>query len=223
MKRHHVLGLALLALFALSAIMAVSASAVVTLLAEWLDSGAKITVLTPVTTEGELLLEDTKVLIVGKVAVKCMGKLIGSVGPNGEDEVTEVLTLTGGTSLLCTSQTACEETGEVIPVKLVGLPWHTLLVLIETTPATYEDRIQQATAGYEVECEADKIKSADKCTAVLNSGGLLKNGTTDAMGEGSVSPNGNCTLGGSESGVITVLGTETLTALETGDLELSWE
>ncbi len=225
MKRHHVLGLALLAVFALSAIMAVSASAVVTLLAEWLDSGHKIEALTPVTSEGELLLEDTKVLIVGKVAIKCMGELDGSVGPNGEDEVTEVLNLakelvSAAKPLLCNPQTACEETGESVPLVPVGLPWHTLLVLVE--PSGYEDRIQQATAGYEVTCEADKIKSTDKCTAVLNSGGTLKNGTTDVLGEGSVSPNGNCSLGGNGSGVITVLGEE-LTSLTTGDLELSWE
>ncbi len=93
MKRHHILGLALLAVFALSAVMAVSASAVVTLLAEWLDSGKKIDVLTPVTTEGEFLFEDTKVVIIGKVAVKCMYKFVGSVGPNGEDEITEVLNI----------------------------------------------------------------------------------------------------------------------------------
>jgi len=220
MKKHHILGLALLAVFAFSAILAVSASAAETLLAEWLVNGAVITALTSTETTGKLLLEDEKVPIAGKVAVVCEGILDGSVGPNGEDEITEVLTLAGvlvtkEKPLSCPSQTACEGPGSVFPV---GLPWHTLLILEEV--GLFKDIVRQATAGYEVTCKVFGISSTDKCTALENSGGKVSNTGTDVvLTPEAILPNGNCSLGGNGAGKIQVI--EGLIATLTGSLTVS--
>jgi hypothetical protein len=214
MKKHHVLGLALLAVFAFSAILAVSASAAETLLAEWLINGASVTTLTSVTTEGKLLLEDEKVPIAGKVSVVCEGILDGSVGANGEDEITEVLNLEGkkveseATALSCPLQEACEEAGKVWPA---GLPWHTLLILVEEEieaklVVSFKDLIQQSTAGYNVLCKVFGIAQEDKCVALGNSGGKVSNGATDVLLTAeTIAPNGNCSLGGNGSGKIQVV------------------
>jgi len=220
MKKHHILGLALLAVFAFSAILAVSASAAETLLAEWLVNGVAITTLTSTATTGKLLLEDEKVPIAGKVAVVCEGILDGSVGPNGEDEITEVLTTAGvlvnaANPLSCPPQTACEKPGSVVPV---GLPWHTLLILEEV--GLFKDIVRQATAGYEVKCTVFGITSTDTCTALENSGGKVTNGTTDVtLTPETILPNGNCSLGGNGAGKIQVV--EGLIATLTGTLSVS--
>ena len=117
MKKSQVLGIALLALFAFGALTATSAMAV-TLLAEWLVGGAAVTTELTTTTTGELLLEDTKVPIIGKASVLCSGIFDGWVGPNSLDFISEVLTSGGvavsnagtltGESLTCTAQTGCE-------------------------------------------------------------------------------------------------------------------
>ena len=91
MRKFNVIGLALFAAFAFSAFAASSAFAEVHL---WLISGADVLTLTLVQIEGELLLSDTKTAF-GEVDVLCSGILDGTVGPEGEDEITEVLTLGG--------------------------------------------------------------------------------------------------------------------------------
>jgi hypothetical protein len=62
MKRIHIIGISLIAIFAFSVVVAASASAAITiLLAEWLVNGAAVTTTLTVSSSGEFLLEDSKV------------------------------------------------------------------------------------------------------------------------------------------------------------------
>jgi hypothetical protein len=201
LRKRHTLLLALVSVCAFCAFMAVSASAAETLLAEWLLNGGPVTELTSVTGEGKVLLEDEKVPIAGKVAIVCEGTVDGSVGANGEGEITEVLNLAGETinsskPLSCEKEIACEEAGKVVPS---GLPWHALLILEET--GLFKLLIQQSTAGEEVTCKIFGISQTDKCTALGNSGSKVSNGAADVLTTAeTVAPNGNCSLGGNGSG-----------------------
>ena len=86
-------GVAVLAVLALSAMaLASTASATTFLLAEFLENNIGITETMLVETTGELLLENEKGPI-GKAAATCSGILVGDIGPNGADDVTEVLNL----------------------------------------------------------------------------------------------------------------------------------
>src|ERR1700684_4036483 len=133
MKKLNILGVVLVAVFAMSMVVVATASAVEFLLALWLVGGVNVTANLATDSEGELLLEDTKTLL-GKVAVLCSGILDGTVGPESKDEVTKLLSL--GTlhieistvvlveqGLLCTDQS-----GGFCPEPLVWaekLPWDT--------------------------------------------------------------------------------------------------
>jgi hypothetical protein len=221
LKKHQMLGLSLVAVFAFSAIIATTAFGAEFLLAEWLLSGAAITELISTTTEGKLLLEDEKVPIAGKVSVICEGVLDGSVGPNGEDEITEVLNLSGtkitlgGTELTCEKQSECEEAAKVAPI---DLPWDTELQL-EEPGGLFRDLVVSA-AGYEVTCKVFGISSTDECKATLDSGGLVSNGASDVLLTAeTILPNGTCSLGGSGAGKIQVI--EGLIATLTGTLSVS--
>lgn len=224
MKKLHVVMLALVAVFAFSALLAATASAEATLLAEWLVGGKPVTTLTSVITSGELLLKDIK----EKIMVLCSGEFVGSVGPSGEDEITEVLPLGGGTAitltniLLCTVQEGCEvsPTANVAPE---GLPFHSLLFLDETS-GLFLDAL--FSAGYSVECDILGIPLKEECTTpTIALGGSAGQVVNVASGvEASLepaSPNANCTIGGSAqgeaepgAGTITKSLVETLTVSE---------
>jgi hypothetical protein len=216
---YRVLG-ALLVAVTLGAVIVIPASAAETLLAEWLINGAAITSLTSTSIESRVLLEDEKVPIAGKVAVVCEGVLDGSVGANGEGEITEILTLSGfainsGNPLSCEKETACEEAGKVVPI---GLPWHGLLILEET--GIFKSVIQQSTAGVEITCKVFGISETDTCTATGNSGPKSTNGTSDAvMSAEAVTPKGNCSLGGTGSSKVQII--EGLEATLEGTLSIS--
>src|SRR6202046_352914 len=139
MKKYQAVLFALLAVFALAAVTAGSASAETTLLAEWLFNAAAVTSLLPVETSGELKLS-TLVLGINAVELLCSGIFDGSVGPSGEDEVTALLNLAKeeisktpltGLSLDCEvlvgstgAKCLAKELAELWPD---GLPWTTLL------------------------------------------------------------------------------------------------
>ena len=115
MRKVQLLGLVLLALFAFGVFTA-SAMAT-TLLDEWLVGGAAVTTELLVEVEDELLLEDSKVPIIGKVDILCSVIYDGWIGPNSLDYLSEVLNLSGvalsgtpfiGESIDCTDQTGCE-------------------------------------------------------------------------------------------------------------------
>jgi hypothetical protein len=233
MKRHQILGLAFLALFAFSAILAASASAEVTLLAEWLVNGATIATLASKTT-GEILLEDSKVLGV-KVDILCSAILDGTILANGESEITEVLSLTGvlitktpltGETLSCENKENCGGTGALASVYPLNLPWVDLLYLRENGQI-WDDVTSKAAEkaaagpGYEVECTILGTKITDECTtpAGLTEFQIINN--TAAEANGPSAPNGNCTAGGAGAGINEAF--DAPITVETGTLTVSSE
>jgi hypothetical protein len=202
MKKLHVVMLALVAMFALTAMLASTASAEVTLLAEWLVSGAGVTTLTSVFTLGKILLEDKTF----GAAVECEGTFDGSVGPSGEDETTELLNEAGGPvnsgAPLTVANGGCKyvsgcSTSAPAEIYALGFPWHTLLYLVEST-SKFRDFLFKGT--YHVVCTLLGIKATDECTDTNSSFEVLAS-AEGAEGVGTVTPSGNCTVGGTGAGV----------------------
>jgi hypothetical protein len=209
MKRYQAVLLVFPAVFAVAVVTAGAASAETTLLAEWLVSGVGVTALTSVETSGEVLVA-TLVLGVEAVDILCSGIFDGSVGPSGEDEITAVLTLSGvevgkelvGTPLSCTVDTSvgkeCGEVGGLAEIWVDGLPWHGLLVLMES--GEFLGLGLGTTPGYHVLCSNGKENLCNGPTSALLSnttGGVLgvfsaatsqsvpcTTGTGDQVGEG---------------------------------------
>jgi len=143
MKRIQILGFALFAVFAFSAVMVSAAFAAEPTGNEpalWLTTGGvEINKEELSEAEGELELRDTKVPIIGAAAVLCSGILDGRVGPGGTDIITELLTLAGvkvpelaegGTALLCTALEGCEASTTDIELRPDFLPWLTTVLLM---------------------------------------------------------------------------------------------
>jgi hypothetical protein len=225
MRKIHVLGLALFAVFAFSAVAAGSASALEEL-PVWLINNAAVLTLTSVTTTGKLVLTDLKTLI-GAVSVECEGTLDGTVGPNGEDETTEVLNKLGekiGTNLTGVALKDCKNVSNcvegTIEVWIDNLPFLTqlLLMLIGTEIDILDHAVGKTSEknlpGYEIRCEiiSPKIIATDLCEAKEESGPLLENmplsPENDVLAifsnpDNGVSELGECEQGKAESGEIT--------------------
>ncbi len=155
--------------------MASSASAaVVFLLATWLNNGVAVAATTLTEATGELLLENEKTAL-GKASVqKCSGVLVGDVGVNSADDITEVLTLTGvavsatalsGNFVSCELEAICESSSKVWAV---NLPWLTEVELWEEgTENGFVDLLTPHTGGgnvgWYVECHAG-ITISEECT-----------------------------------------------------------
>jgi hypothetical protein len=208
MKRLQMIFLSLGAMCAFGAV-AVSASAEVTLLAEWLINNVGVVTLTSVETTGKLLLTDLKAF--GLTAgIDCVGAAVGSVGPSGEDEVTEVLNSAGektgtplsGIPLHCTADTgsACEATTdiEVWPINLPGL---SLAYLTEAGAFLDLGRTEAGTkvGGYEVLCLVGTVNVTDECTQASGTA-TLTNEATDVLGTANEQNTGNCTVSKELSG-----------------------
>jgi hypothetical protein len=221
-KKHQILGLALFAVFAFSAVIASAAFAEESLPAVWLLNGAAVTAATATKSTGTLLLEDTAT-IAGKVAVTCAGTLDGTVNTAGKDTVTALLnasgvevTLAAKNFLTCTNQTNCGGTPEVYAE---GFPWGTQLDLLEPS-GKFQDLLT-TTAVYDVTCTILGIKVTDECTAPIGTSTSVENGAADVvLTAGAIAePHASCTAGSSTSGVIQTV--EALTATETGTLQAS--
>jgi len=184
MKRFYAVGLAFAAVFALSAVVVSAAAAEQAL---WLENGNEITAKPATDSEGLLVL--TVDSFVGHVKIDCEGILDGSVGPNGVDEVTAVLTSGGalvsgtaltGTSLDCTvtesTITSLCETGELAEVWGIKLPWVSQLGELTATEP-YSDVLSLSTkpSGYTVFCP---IKGGEE-TCEGNPTSQVKNGVGD--------------------------------------------
>lgn len=196
--------MALVAVFALSAVLAATASAEATLLAEWLIEGKGVTTLTSTESLGTILLED---LTFG-AGVECTATFIGSVGPSGEDETTEVksdlgtfpkVTLAAPLTVAsedCKIVKGCASADPVEVSPSETLPWHTLMFLDETTGAFLDVVFS---AGYEVTCTILGIKSTDTCTVTNGIFEVLAS-AEGAEAFGTVEPKANCSLGGTGQG-----------------------
>jgi hypothetical protein len=207
MKKIHLMGLALFAVFAFGAIAASSAFAE----DRWLIDEVAVATLTSVQTSGVLLLQDLKTPL-GVAHVECSGILDGTVGPAGEDEITDVLTLAGvpygrdnanneleGEGAPCTQIQNC---GEPL-VWVYGLPWLTQLELVGST--FVDDFTSDNTAkklGYELECMTTLFKPVDLCEQTLFAATLenMVAPESDVLGTISEESKGDCMLGGVGSG-----------------------
>jgi len=226
MKKLNILGVVLVAVFAMSMVVVATASAVEFLLALWLVGGVNVTANLATDSEGELLLEDTKTLL-GKVAVLCSGILDGTVGPESKDEVTKLLSL--GTlhieistvvlveqGLLCTDQS-----GGLCPEPLVWaekLPWDTEAeLMIDGTETFFVDLILNG--AYYLDCMGNGVE--DLCTALEvavkltnEAGGIVDNEFGDPFQELAGLKLGNCSVGGAESAVTEGLASQLLASGE---------
>lgn len=225
MKRIQILGIALVAVFAFSAVVASMASAVEFLLAEWLEAGAKITAAKA--SDGEASALELVSLNGGglkvKVIVLCSGILDGTVGPASEGSITELLTLAGvaistttlsGTGLVCTGDENCTEP----LVWASGLPWKTELELMVDGTETFFVNLL-ISAGYYVECLILGVSFNETCsvaeTAVKTTnetGGLVGQEFSDVFQVLAGLKLANCTSGGTEAAEVNGLGTLLLTS-----------
>jgi hypothetical protein len=202
MKKLQLFGLAMVAMLAFSAFAAVSASAETTLLAEWLIGGAAVPTLTSVETTGTIELVNKNFL--GTAKVLCEGAFDGSVGPNGEDEITEVLQagVSQGAVLVapaidCTGDAVCSG---LVEVWAENLPWLSRLVLMEN--GTILDELYEGTpAGtkpaYDVFCSNVGINNL--CEGLATT--VQENLATDVKGTFVVGSDiATCSLGNGETG-----------------------
>lgn len=224
MKKIHLFGIAMLAVFAFGALTVASASAApVFLLAEWLVNGGAVTALTAVDAEGELLLAETILGI--RIEALCSGILDGSIDPNGVLTITELLSLAGAavaqtlgttTAIACTNTANCTE-----PLAIAqDLPWTATLDLIEETGlpnpsfALLLTTGTGAAPGYEVECMGSG--TSDLCVGesaqkVTNEGTNVDVMFEDAFNELAGFFQANCNTAGARTGLVEGLGTLLLT------------
>jgi hypothetical protein len=233
MRKFQWFGIAVLAVLLFAVGVASSASAAVTfLLAEWLINGKSVTEGQAVSVEstGTLLLEDLKTLL-GASSVECTGTLMGWVGPDGLDLISEVLnaekepvssTKLSGTPLICKTEKTCEE-ALVWPL---NLGWETLLELWEQGGESgFVDLIlpESGNPGWYVLCEKTITKPVDECTAETGNTGVVSLGLSGTTLTGSFSeaftllmeePLAFCTQSKEKSGVVESVGAATLTSTE---------
>jgi hypothetical protein len=220
MTRVQIAPLVLLAIFAFSVASVASASAEATLLAEWLIGGRQVSALTLVEGTGEVLFSDTS----NGSDILCGGIGIGSVGPNGEGEVTEVLTLSGvqvtlTSPELCESQAVCEKSTTDVEVAPEQLPWHGSLYLTES--GKFLTTLVEGNSAYDIACLVLGVRVTDECTTtgatfeVSN----VTGGVTAA--EESGVPLATCSIGGAGTGELVPLKGNLLTA--SGGLSVSSE
>lgn len=202
MKKINIVGLALVAVAAFFAVSVASASAT----PEWLIKAAPVTVLTSVQTTGLLTLTDLKASFLGASSVDCEATLVGSVGPTGEDETTEIVAgalktkgngLTGA-FIECKGVQGCEGNGHVYPI---GLPWLTQLELSGTVIIDHTIPGVGTTMGYAIECSIFGVKEEDECTQALFSP-LIENMAVenDVLGIVNEENASHCSLSGENSG-----------------------
>jgi hypothetical protein len=170
MKKGYMIGLTLSAVCAFSAMGAASAFAA----PEWLAGTAVIGKALPAEANGEVILTDLKVPLIGAAGVTCKGTLDGTVGPGSADEITEVLNNASptkekveelpGLALKCASHEKCEGESNVWPV---NLPWKSTLELSGTAIIDNLVAVKGGGFGWEVECTVIGVKEDDTCLVTL--------------------------------------------------------
>jgi len=184
MKKLHVLLMALVAVFAFSAVVAGSASAETTLLAEWLVKGVGVT-----TALESLSGEELTVGHLGLAELKCSGFFDGLVEANGLGVVESVLNLAGeltsgtaltGLALACESLKTCEKTTD-LELWAINLPWLTITYLMENeaflTLFYKENGLQP---GFAVKCLVLGVEIDEECSGETSA--VQKNEATDVLG-----------------------------------------
>jgi hypothetical protein len=178
---------ATLAICVFTGLFAVAALAEETLLAVWLTQGQPVVTLSSTTTTGRFTLEDTKT-IAGAAAVLCAVTEDGSVGPNGEGEITEILNVSaepvgelGGLALLgtgaasgvgseCKTVKTCAEGTAASPIEVwpVSDVLHIIVFLDFLGIIRRLEFSLKETLGYELLCLVLGINTEDTCTSAAN-------------------------------------------------------
>ncbi len=175
MKKTHVLGLAIFAVFAFSVVLASSASAVE--VPQWLVSSGVITLATELVDAD--LLPETELLLLEDMSngadVLCeISKSLGWLLPNGLGEIVE------GECINTEAMAVCEAS-PLPTVKPLHLPWTT--ELLEPTAGNFELDITAGTGGppgWETECNVFLLgKIKDSCTT--NNGKVLLENLADGL------------------------------------------
>jgi len=221
MRKIQIVGLALVAVFALSAIAASTAFGATYL---WLVGAKHIegTEEIPSEAEGELLLLE---LFTG-LEVLCSGFFDGALLPNGLDVISEVLnlekllvagSLTNADLLICEEHKVCQGTME-IDVEAINLPWSTQLMLVGTVLVNLITATTNGNPGYHVKCLTLLGESNGECTGeggpeVLN----VEGGVEGVFKE---EETGLCTFSGSMTGDISGTG---ITRSSAGTVTISEE
>jgi len=187
------LGVAFVALVAFGAVMTASASAELVLEpASWLVNGGNVAAGTPVETEIELLFEN----VLNGGGILCSVIFKGTVGPGGEDEITDILALdrvtliapqdpgTVGTGIKCTGEKLCNNSTEIWPAHLPILT----LLRFDKTDGLYYDEILEHVVGtekyfadYYIHC-VSLITVNELCSFVAGTLMEVVNGVTDVEG-----------------------------------------
>jgi len=206
MLRIQMIGLAIMAALAMSAIAAGSASAA----HEWLINGKPITTATKVHSVGLLLLEDSKAPG-GAVSVHCKGFDDGTVGPGALDLILAITTelLKGSDKIPCTFDKAGLCKSNVPPTALaLNLPWHTAIVLVGTEVRDLLLADGNGEPGYNVICQGPFGETQeDECLAEPSTMGstTLENvaGGVRGIFQGKAAELTKCSKGGAGAGKVT--------------------
>jgi hypothetical protein len=203
MRKFRLLGFLLVAVCAFSAVVTASAFALTFALANWLENGNIINAEKLSDIEGELLFVDLE----DGVEFLCSGIFDGSVGANGTDEITEVLTLggvrvpeldepgaTGG--ITCTTIKTC--IANKVEVWPINLPYKTELML-DTEDGLFYDLTTANNSGlwpgYFLLCEV--IPGIDSTELCLGLSDLIQEKSNNATAGdvellGLISPDLDC-------------------------------
>jgi hypothetical protein len=215
MRKFYLLGLALMSVFSFAVITAGSASALETLLADWVVGGVEVTGELLVEVDGEVSLQDLGAPTAP--VFLCSYLLDGFLQENGKGLITEVLSLgnvgisltaLSGTALSCTTVSGtCTE-----PLLwAVNLPWSMLLELLVIVAGSNEPFLILITSGgagnpsWYVECMGF-LQGEDECTdaeliALVSNGGTNAEATfNEELRELTSMPLANCSLGGASQG-----------------------
>jgi hypothetical protein len=186
MRKIQIIGLALVAIFAFSAIAAASAFAA----PEWLFNGATFTGKLPVLSAGTLLLEDMKGgLFLEAADILCSGLDAGSVTAPASDEITEI------TEIKCTNESGCPGPSATP----INLPWSTALSLATDIIDTATTTQGTKEVGWKVTCTgiSDECSNASGITLMENN----SEGVTAFFNEGVTAP-ASCGRGGALQGLV---------------------
>jgi hypothetical protein len=209
MSRIRILGLALVAAFAMSAVAATAASAAPVWEEEVGGVFKPITVAKASTSTGTLKLKDTGTLL-GESEVECTGTDKGTVGAGSADTITEIKATECKGIKVCKAPVTAEALN--VAPKLAGGVWQTAL---ETVGTETRDKVTTTSGtkvvGWTVTCETSFGKQTDVCESASTTTAMTNNanGTVTATFDAK-SPSAKCSLGNATSGH--VLGTDVLKA-----------
>ncbi len=149
---------------------------------------------------GTLTLADTKIPVIGRVEVSCSYTLKGTVGPGKFDRIE---TVEVGA---CTAGKNCETVTK--NAEAVNLPWQT--ELSETTEKAVRDTLTgtgKGSPGWKVSCKVLGLEKSDECTKETGATAIesrLANGTENLVVStfGPAFGKATCSVGGAESGEI---------------------